>query len=75
MNLPGTYNVLNALAATATGLLLGIEQEKIASSLSTFPGVVGRMEPVTHNGVQYFIDFAHTPNALKSALGYINAIK
>jgi UDP-N-acetylmuramoyl-L-alanyl-D-glutamate--2,6-diaminopimelate ligase len=33
------------------------------------------MEPVTHGGVQYFVDFAHTPNALKSALGYINAIK
>ncbi len=49
MCLPGTYNVLNALAATACGLLLGIDQEKIAASLASFPGVVGRMEPILHN--------------------------
>lgn len=75
MELPGTYNVLNALAATAAGLLLGIEQEKIAASLHNFPGVVGRMEPISYKGVQYFVDFAHTPNALKSALTYVQAIK
>lgn len=33
------------------------------------------MEPIIHNNVRYFVDFAHTPNALKSALNYINAIK
>ncbi len=75
MWLPGIYNVYNTLSAIAAWLLLGIEQEKIAESLNTFEGVVGRMEPVVHNGVNYFVDFAHTPNALKSALGYINAIK
>jgi UDP-N-acetylmuramoyl-L-alanyl-D-glutamate--2,6-diaminopimelate ligase len=36
MELPGAYNVLNALAATAASLLIGIDQEKIAASLATF---------------------------------------
>lgn len=75
INLPGIYNVYNTLAAIASGLVLWVDQDKIASSLKTFEWVVGRMEPVTHNGVKYFVDFAHTPNALKSALSYIDAIK
>lgn len=75
MNLPGVYNVYNALAAIAAGLLLGIDQEKIAQSIGELEWVVGRMEPITHNDVHYFVDFAHTPNALKSAMSYINTIK
>lgn len=75
INLPGTYNVYNTLAAIAAWLVLWVEQEKIAECLTSFEWVVWRMEPVTHNGVRYFVDFAHTPNALKSALAYVNAIK
>ena len=74
-NLPWVYNVYNTLAWIAAGLVLGIDQDKIAKDLETFTWVVGRMEPITHNGVSYFVDFAHTPNALKSAMSYINAIK
>ena len=75
MELPGKYNFLYALTATADVLLLVIEQEKIAASLHNFPGVIGRMEPISYKGVLYFVDFAHTPNALKSALTYVQAIK
>ncbi len=73
--LPWVYNVYNTLAAISAWLLLGIEQEKIAESLTSFEWVVGRMEPVEHNGVKYFVDFAHTPNALKAALSYVNTVK
>ncbi len=73
--LPGIYNVYNTLAAISAWLVLGIEQEKIAESLKSFEWVVGRMEPIQHNGVSYFVDFAHTPNALKAALIYIKEIK
>lgn len=75
VDLPGVYNVYNTLAWIASWLVLWVEQEKIAESLKSFEWVVWRMEPVEHNWVRYFVDFAHTPNALKSALSYINAIK
>lgn len=75
VDLPGVYNVYNTLAGIASWLVLWVEQEKIAESLKSFEWVVWRMEPVEHNWVRYFVDFAHTPNALKSALSYINAIK
>jgi UDP-N-acetylmuramoyl-L-alanyl-D-glutamate--2,6-diaminopimelate ligase len=75
VDLPWVYNVYNTLAAIASWLVLWVDQEKIAESLKSFAWVVGRMEPVEHNWVRYFVDFAHTPNALKSALSYINAIK
>ena len=75
MDLPGVYNVYNTLAATGVALLLWIPQEKIAKDMAVFQPVVWRMEPIVHNNVRYFVDFAHTPNALKSALNYINAIK
>lgn len=75
LKLPGIYNVYNTLAAISAGLLLGIDQDAIAASLIDFAGVVGRMEPVVHNNTHYFVDFAHTPNALKAALTYINTIK
>lgn len=75
VDLPGVYNVYNTLAGIASWLVLWVDQEKIAESLKSFEWVVGRMEPVEHNWVRYFVDFAHTPNALKSALSYINAIK
>ncbi len=75
VDLPWVYNVYNTLAWIASGLVLWVEQEKIAESLKSFAWVVGRMEPVEHKGVRYFVDFAHTPNALKAALSYIDAIK
>lgn len=73
--MPWEYNVYNTLAAISVWLLLGIPQDKIAKTLATFQPVVGRMEPLENKGVKYFVDFAHTPNALKSAMKYINAIK
>lgn len=70
----GRYNVYNALAATSVGLLLGIEPTAIISSLQSFHGVSGRMQKITHGGVNYFIDFAHTPNALDSAVTFVKTI-
>lgn len=32
------------------------------------------MQKVTHDGINYFIDFAHTANALDNALSYVKDI-
>lgn len=74
MPLRGRYNVLNALAAFSAGTLLGIDPHAIAKSLGQLEGVAGRMQKVAHGGVNYFIDFAHTPNALDNALSYVKDI-
>jgi UDP-N-acetylmuramoyl-L-alanyl-D-glutamate--2,6-diaminopimelate ligase len=68
--LVGSYNVSNCLAAfTATVYGLGIKPEIAAQGIASLDGISGRMERIDLG--QNFIaivDFAHTPNALKSAL-------
>ncbi|MEF2174901.1 MAG: UDP-N-acetylmuramoyl-L-alanyl-D-glutamate--2,6-diaminopimelate ligase [Candidatus Absconditabacteria bacterium] len=75
IRLLGKFNVYNSLAAIATGILLGIKIDKLIPLLDGFSSLSGRMERVEHNGVHYFIDFAHTPNALDSVLKYLNQVK
>lgn len=58
----GAYNINNILAAMAVGIEVGLDIHKILRSVEEFEGVEGRLEPFTHNGVHYFVDFAHTPD-------------
>jgi UDP-N-acetylmuramate--alanine ligase len=44
LNLPGRHNVLNALAAAATGWQLGVEAEAIAAAMCKFQGVGRRFQ-------------------------------
>ena len=68
--LPGDYNVYNALGTIATAKILGLSEENIKAGLLDVV-VPGRCERV---GVKYnlpyelIIDFAHTPDGLKSLL-------
>jgi UDP-N-acetylmuramoyl-L-alanyl-D-glutamate--2,6-diaminopimelate ligase len=68
--LVGAYNVSNCLAAfTATVYGLGIKPEVAANGIASLEGIPGRMERIDM-GQKFtaIVDFAHTPNALKSAL-------
>jgi UDP-N-acetylmuramyl tripeptide synthase len=33
------------------------------------------MEKVVHNGVTYFVDFAHSPDALEKTLSFLSTLK
>ena len=67
--LPGTFNVYNALAAIAVALSQGIALEDIRAGIGAVERVIGRMEPLDlGQPFQAVIDFAHTPNSLRSAL-------
>jgi len=68
--LVGAYNVSNCLAAlTATVYGLGIEPEVAAQGIESLDGIPGRMERIDlGQNFTAIVDFAHTPNALKSAL-------
>lgn len=67
--LPGEFNLLNGLAASAVAVNLGIEPKIIKSTLENLPILDGRMEKINNNlGVNIVVDFAHTPAALEQAL-------
>ena len=66
----GLYNVSNALAAISTALLLEVHPTDIKRALLSFPGVKGRLQAIPNNrGINAYVDFAHTPNALREVLG------
>ncbi|MEI8232777.1 MAG: UDP-N-acetylmuramyl-tripeptide synthetase, partial [bacterium] len=70
----GEYNLYNALAAISTALLLDIEPSVIKRALVSFKGVKGRLEEIDNTrGIHAFVDFAHTPNALRSVLTNLKA--
>lgn len=65
----GRFNVLNWLAAAAAAHALGVGPSVVAAAAAQLPPVRGRMEPVECGqpfGV--VVDFAHTPQALQTAL-------
>ena len=67
--LMGKHNVYNILAAVATSLALNVPWPAIAQGIKTLKGVPGRMERVDNGlGIQAFVDYAHTDNALRHLL-------
>ncbi|MFH2085785.1 MAG: UDP-N-acetylmuramoyl-L-alanyl-D-glutamate--2,6-diaminopimelate ligase [bacterium] len=67
--LTGEYNLYNALAAISTALLLDVDPQDIKRALSSFHGVRGRLEEIENKrGIHAFVDFAHTPAALRAVL-------
>lgn len=69
LQLIGKFNVYNALAAAACGLLSGIELQQIKKSLEAVPGIPGRFERVDE-GQPYtvIVDYAHSPDSLQNVL-------
>jgi len=63
------HNVYNLLAAAAWAISEGIGLTAIKSALEKFSCVPGRLERVGEGkGFKVFVDYAHTPDALKNAL-------
>lgn len=73
--LRGSYNINNILASVAGVGMLGVPVSKLVETVSSIDGVTGRMEEYTSHGVHYFVDYAHTEDALKKTLEYLTAIK
>ena len=73
--LVGRYNVANVLAATATAYGLGRNPHAFLARLVVFPGVPGRMERIeAGQAFNVFVDYAHTDDALRNALGMLRPI-
>lgn len=69
LQLPGRFNVANALAAASAALALNVPLDIIKRGLEKVTGVPGRMERI--NAGQPFaviVDYAHTPDGFEQVL-------
>ena len=73
--LAGRFNVYNWLAACSVGLSQGATLEQLRSAVASVGSVPGRMERVeAGQPFTVLVDFAHTPQALATAMGAIRSV-
>jgi len=69
LQIPGAHNLLNALAATAAAIAVGIPAKAIEDGLSGYTGVSRRFEyKGSINGADVYDDYAHHPSELHALL-------
>lgn len=75
LKVAGYHNILNALAAIAVALELGISFMEIAKILETFQGVHRRMEIIANLDDKILIldDYAHHPTEIKATLSALRS--
>ena len=67
--LTGAFQAHNAIMALALALSSGAPRDPAIAALATLKGARGRLERVAeHNGAAIFVDYAHKPVALETAL-------
>lgn len=72
--LVGRFNASNLMGAQAVGLALGLRPRRL-QALESFNGVPGRLERVPNKrGLDVFVDYAHTPDALENALSALKEL-
>ncbi|HSV31204.1 MAG TPA: UDP-N-acetylmuramate--L-alanine ligase [Atribacteraceae bacterium] len=68
-NIPGLFNVLNALACIAVGVELEIGSSTIRDAIASFSGVKRRFECIGfYRGTQVVDDYAHHPTEMEVVL-------
>lgn len=69
LGIPGRHNVLNATAAVAVGLDLGIPAEKLKTALESFRGADRRFQVKGQaSGITVIDDYGHHPTEIKATL-------
>lgn len=69
LSVPGSHNVLNALAAITAAMYFGVTFEQCKKSVLTFKGAGRRFEYLgTYNGADIIDDYAHHPAELTVTL-------
>lgn len=75
-NLIGEHNLYNILSAIGIALELNTPVEIIQEALSGFINVPGRLERIENEyGIDVFVDYAHTPDALENVLTALTPLK
>ncbi len=66
VNIPGIFNIANALAAAATGIAIGLTDKQIEKGISALKGVEGRMTNINEGqDFSVIVDYAHTPDSFE----------
>ncbi|MEW6009244.1 MAG: UDP-N-acetylmuramoyl-L-alanyl-D-glutamate--2,6-diaminopimelate ligase [Candidatus Omnitrophota bacterium] len=74
--LRGTYNVYNILAAATVALSLKIKSKHIIEGARRLKEVPGRLALAARlNNIRIFVDYAHTPQAMKVVLQFLKTIQ
>jgi UDP-N-acetylmuramate--alanine ligase len=69
LQVPGEYNVRNALAVLSVTSVLGLSRKKAAQALGAFTGTGRRFQLRGEvNGISIFDDYAHHPTEIKATL-------
>ncbi len=68
LRVPGMHNVLNAAAAFAAALEMGVAPDTIADGLEAFGGVERRFEIKSAGPVTVIDDYAHHPTEVRAVL-------
>ena len=75
LQVPGRHNALNAAAAMAVALELGVAPEQAASALAGFSGASRRFEfKGEGRGVRVYDDYAHHPTEVRAALAAARSV-
>jgi len=67
----GEFNLSNILAAISFATARHISLRSAASAIKTFSGVPGRMEFIQTSPVSVVVDYAHTPESLRSVYEFL----
>ncbi len=73
--LTGSFNLMNILAAVAVAEKLDIPLNAVQKGIETVDNIPGRLERVICSNGTIFVDYAHTPNALKNVLEALRIIR
>jgi UDP-N-acetylmuramate--alanine ligase len=76
LHVPGRHNMLNARAALAALELAGIDLERASRALTSFPGMLRRLElKGRRNGALVYDDYAHHPTEVAAALDALRELR
>lgn len=69
LNIPGMFNIYNALAAIAVGMEIGVDMKTIQNALMEFKGAKRRFQVLTSTNTMTVVDdYAHHPTEIMATL-------
>ncbi len=77
LKIPGTFMVLNALAAAGAGYICGLSTEEIKNGLEQFTGISGRMHVIETARLVHIIDDTYNanPGSMQAAINTLTDLK
>ncbi len=73
VNIVGEFQLYNLMCAIGLVISCGVDPDSIINVIAKLRGITGRIELMgrKHNGALVFVDYAHTPGALKEVLSSV----